>query len=241
MKYFTRLQSQVIFLLFFFAYLPSLQAQLCCCAGETVPDTFGDCNATCSFDYMTGDFADGACSLPVGLTKFVGTANKSSHVLLNWQTANESNNLGFEVERADVDLEWRTIDFVEGAGTRSVATDYSFVDRTPFIGNNYYRLKQVDFDGTATYSEVITVNSEETQNGIATVFPTVAREQLYIRYDSELASSAYAAIYDVNGYLITELEVATSVVDISGLKPGHYVVVFNYEGQTFTERFLRSK
>ena len=239
-KHFTR---PLAFVLIIFTFsVAELQAQTCCCdSGIEVPQTEFDCFTTCAFNFGESG-VDGPCApAPVTMVSFAGNPEKGSNVLLRWETATESENSGFEVERADANLNWRNIRFVTGGGTRTEAAQYSFQDRTPFIGTNLYRLKQIDFDGTATYSEVITVDSEGAQAGVATVFPTVAQDELYIRYRSEPESSASAAIYNINGRLARTLKAATSVVNVSDLEAGHYVVVFTHEGKTYTERFLKNR
>jgi len=77
--------------------------------------------------------------------------------MLEWITATETNNLGFEVERKLAALGWITIGFVEGKGTTTEIQNYRFIDEG-ISGNVYYRLKQVDYDGSITYSEEIEVN-----------------------------------------------------------------------------------
>lgn len=92
--------------------------------------------------------------LPVELTSFtssvIGTAVK-----LNWSTASEINNKGFEVERRVANqTEWQNIGFVQGAGTSSSANEYSYTDK-PGTGKFQYRLRQIDFDGTFAYSQIV--------------------------------------------------------------------------------------
>jgi choice-of-anchor B domain-containing protein len=105
-------------------------------------------------DMQTGlyifDFDDGT---PVELTSFTAVANKNS-VKLNWSTATESNNFGFEVERKS-DNEFVTIGFVSGSGTTTETHNYSFTDIGLDDGIYYYRLKQIDLDGKFSYSDVV--------------------------------------------------------------------------------------
>jgi hypothetical protein len=96
--------------------------------------------------------------VPVELTSFTGNVNNLGQVILNWQTATELNNQGFEIERRIESSEFRTIAFVEGAGTVTEIRNYSFIDKTADQGINYYRLKQVDFDGTFAYSDEVEVD-----------------------------------------------------------------------------------
>ncbi len=95
--------------------------------------------------------------VPVELTSFTGSTNSLGQVILNWQTATETNNRIFEVERKDAVNDFSTIGFVRGAGTTSEPQNYSFVDKNVTPGNYSYRLKQIDFDGRFEYSEAIEI------------------------------------------------------------------------------------
>ncbi len=95
--------------------------------------------------------------LPVELVDFGGVLD-GDRVVLAWETASELNNAGFEVQRAiDEDAAFATIAFVDGSGTSTAAARYEFVDATLPAGAQSvsYRLKQIDFDGTAAYSDVV--------------------------------------------------------------------------------------
>lgn len=95
--------------------------------------------------------------LPVELTSFVGYIKKD-FIELNWTTATELNNYGFEIERSSANKIWQNIGFVLGNNTSNSPKSYSFVDRQPDLGTNFYRLKQIDNDGSFKYSEQINVN-----------------------------------------------------------------------------------
>jgi hypothetical protein len=95
--------------------------------------------------------------VPVELVSFSATKDEKD-IVLNWSTATELNNLGFEVERSTDNQIFGRIGFVEGKGTTTENQEYSFRDNTlTSEGKYFYRLKQVDHDGIFTYSEVIEV------------------------------------------------------------------------------------
>jgi len=94
--------------------------------------------------------------IPVELSSFTATSN-GKEVLLSWSTATELNNLGFEVQRSVDQEEFFTVGFVNGHGTTTEKHNYTFTDRSLNNGKNYYRLKQVDYDGRYEYSAVIEV------------------------------------------------------------------------------------
>jgi hypothetical protein len=98
--------------------------------------------------------------LPVELTSFK-VKPKGNNVMLNWQTATEINNYGFEVQRTELNTKhsaWKTIGFVEGAGNSNSPKTYSFSDYINQSGKYFYRLKQIDWDGAFKYSETIEIN-----------------------------------------------------------------------------------
>ena len=94
--------------------------------------------------------------LPVELISFTVTA-QNQNVLLNWSTASELNNNGFEVQRSLLSSEYVTVGFVKGAGTSSLHQEYFFTDQNLSNGKYSYRLKQIDFDGTFEYSDEVEV------------------------------------------------------------------------------------
>jgi hypothetical protein len=94
--------------------------------------------------------------LPVELTSFTAYVQKNS-VTLNWSTASELNNNGFEVQRSLLNSEFVTVGFVKGAGTSSLQKEYSFTDQNLSNDKYSYRLKQIDFDGTFEYSDEVEV------------------------------------------------------------------------------------
>ncbi len=118
------------------------------------------------FSYWT--LADENDALPVELTPFPAASTSSATVVLNWQTATEVNNYGFEIERQTVEMlrattdEWQKIGFVEGHGNSNSPKDYTFTDTsTPLNASTVsYRLKQIDIDGKYEYSDVVEVNIE---------------------------------------------------------------------------------
>jgi len=92
--------------------------------------------------------------VPVELTSFSVNIN-DNNVELSWSTATELNNLGFEVQRSREEKEFFTIGFVEGKGTTTETQFYYYIDEGIDDGKYQYRLKQIDFDGTFEYSQVV--------------------------------------------------------------------------------------
>jgi len=93
--------------------------------------------------------------IPVELTSFTGSVNHQGEVILNWSTATEVNNQLFEIERKTETTEFVTIGYVNGYGTTTDPQEYSYIDENIETGIYFYRLKQIDFQGTYEYSDVI--------------------------------------------------------------------------------------
>jgi hypothetical protein len=96
-------------------------------------------------------------AVPVELISF-NVVPLDKAVTLEWSTATELNNLGFEVQRSKAKKSWQTFGFVDGKGSTTEKQDYSFVDIKPITGKSFYRLVQVDFDGTKKQYESIEVS-----------------------------------------------------------------------------------
>ncbi len=151
-----------------------------------------------------GESATG--TLPVELVAF--TANVDGDVVvLNWTTATEVNNLGFEVQKAlnGVD-EWETFGFVDGHGNSNSVNNYSFVDASTVSGNVQYRLKQLDVDGASKYSSVIKITSTLAKEFVLEQnYPNPFNPTTVISYSIPTASHVSVKVFDVLGNQIATL------------------------------------
>jgi pimeloyl-ACP methyl ester carboxylesterase len=165
-------------------------------------------------------------ALPVELTSFTAFIEKGN-VLLNWQTATEVNNYGFEVERRAVKSEqlsvnsWEKIGFVSGAGTSNSPKEYSYSDPKSASGRYIYRLKQIDNDGKFKYSQSIEaeIGSVPKELYLHQNYPNPFNPATTIRYDVPQQTTVKIAVYDMIGR-----EVATLVNETK--EAGSYEVIF---------------
>lgn len=109
--------------------------------------------------------------VPITLTRFDGKLMPAGTVQLTWSTASELNNDHFTIERSADGEQYEALAEVAGSGTTNTVKHYSYEDRMPLSGRSYYRLLQTDYDGTSTYSPVVTINNTVRQALVLTVFP----------------------------------------------------------------------
>ncbi len=108
---------------------------------------------------VCGKYVCGAGPLPVTLISFTGKRTDANHVGLTWETSSETNNAGFDIERSlTAAANFEKVGYVDGGGTVSTDKNYAFFDQNSSENISYYRLKQLDYDGTFEYSRIIAVN-----------------------------------------------------------------------------------
>ena len=174
--------------------------------------------------------------IPVELTRFSAEAT-AGIVHLTWQTASETNNAGFQIERRHEETKWTQIGFVEGAGTRSEVKTYAFEDDGLPSGQSTfaYRLRQVDFNGAAAYSNVIDVAlPAPTELRLQTPYPNPAARRVTIGFAVPLPTAITFALYDVMGRRIV-------VLDQGEVSPGEYVRSLDVSGYANGLYLLRLK
>lgn len=145
----------------------------------------------------------GVSPLPVELVSFNGSA-ENNKVDLDWLTATELNNDYFEIQRSTDGIDFEVIGNVTGNGTTSVLNSYEFVDHSPAYGVNYYRLRQVDYDGAQELHYIIRVNNDFIRSGIeAMVYPNPSRiDNLNLRISSgDDHTEIGVALFDIQGRL----------------------------------------
>ncbi len=158
--------------------------------------------------------------LPIELLTFEAEKNDSG-VELTWETATELDNDYFIVERSmDLDT-WELIGQVDGAGSSSSNSDYKLLDPRPNEGFNYYRLKQVDFNGNETISGIRPVEVRSSGLADLEVYPNPVNDRLTIKN-----VQGHVSIFDLTGHLVFEQKTADSllVVDVQDFQNGIYIV-----------------
>jgi hypothetical protein len=137
--------------------------------------------------------------VPVELTSFTGVFIDQK-VVLNWTTATEINNQGFEIERSEDKFSFNSIGFVPGFGTTSEPKSYSYTDQTINSGIYYYRLKQIDYDGSFTYSGIVEVEvPQPTGFSLMQNYPNPFNPSTTIKFTIPEKEFVSLKVYDVMG------------------------------------------
>ncbi|TXB63857.1 T9SS type A sorting domain-containing protein, partial [Vicingus serpentipes] len=173
------------------------------------------------------------CPLPIELLSFDATIKKSGEVTLNWISASEINNDYYTVERSADASSWIELERIKGAGNSSSQINYEVSDSNPLSGISYYRLKQTDYNGDYSYSDVqvVTLNSEVK----IAVYPNPVRENLFI---SNLCEECIVNIYSSTGQLVFSGN--TNSINASNWKKGIYeVIIINVEGVKYSSRIIK--
>ncbi len=180
-------------------------------------------------------------SLPVELTRFEAETN-AQDVLLSWATASETENAGFVIEHAMAEGAFAEMTFVEGHGTTQEAQTYTYQVKDLEPGLHRFRLKQVDFDGTFTYSDVVETNLDVPQHlYLSTIYPNPFAETAHVALVPAASGPVTVALYDVQGRRIQTIfdgtlpaqRKRTLRLDGQALSSGTYFI--HVQGQNYTE------
>lgn len=178
---------------------------------------------------------ENATFLPVEFLSFTAT-KRNTQTILAWATASEVNNEKFMIERSVNGQEFYDLGSVAGNGNSTETVEYTFTDYSPVAGINYYRLKQMDFNGDFDYSEIIKIDNRTT--GTTNIYPTVVSDYLTIQSEE----AAGLKVYNVTGHLLYSayLYDSTSQVDMTDYHPGTYFVLVTAGGTTTTKQIIKN-
>lgn len=162
------------------------------------------------------DFSNPNYIIPVELVSFIASVN-GTNAVLQWITATELNNHGFEVQRKNESSDWINVAFVNGNGTSTERKEYSYSDMNLLPGRYEYRLKQIDYDGKSVFSAVATVDiiAIPGQYSLAQNYPNPFNPVTTISFTIGLPSHVTLKIYDVLG---NEIEMLVN----EEMQPGTY-------------------
>lgn len=181
--------------------------------------------------------------LPVDWALFEGTKS-GGRIHLHWQTHLEIDNEGFEIQRSKDAVYWEVLDWLPGQGTVFNSTDYYYQDNRPHYGWNYYRLRQVDYDGDYTFSTSIALRFKNPVLQLQ-LFPNPVVEDLeYVLPITDFEEDAFQVeLYATEGALLwSQQQEAQSrgVIPVYQLAPGPYLLLITTLQGTFSGRFVKS-
>ena len=197
--------------------------------------------------WQTGVFENLFGPLPVELISFTGTLLPNQNVLLEWKTASELNNYGFEIEKSykNSDL-WETIGFIESYGNPSSWVEYSFSDITshtfPIVR---YQIKSIDNDGSFHYSETIEINTLPVNYALSQNYPNPFNPNTIIKYTvpfvgASLMKSVQLKVYDVLGNEVATLvdeekEAGTYEIEFSAANLASGIYIYRLQTSEFID------
>ncbi len=165
--------------------------------------------------------------LPIELVRFSGK-KLNRNVLLNWSTSMEVNNDHFDIERSSDGNRFSKIGEHKAAGNTTIGHSYDFVDPHPMRQMNYYRLKQIDFDGKFDYSPIVSVDMTPSDQFVSGIFPNPVTDELTILFetDNEAIFEVAYALFSVDNRLIAEGTISSldPKLDCSLLSAGAYFI-----------------
>lgn len=173
--------------------------------------------------------ASSLCALlPIELLDFNVAVISNNEVSLTWVTGSEINNNFFTIERSRDGLDWEFVLNVNGAGTSSEVMEYQSIDKNPYYGDSYYRLKQTDFDGEFEYSMIRHISINRNKDSKVEIYPNPTKDQITIEGDSyELKRISITNLegQDVqNSIKINKLNNSKAIIDLSQLPKGVYII-----------------
>lgn len=175
---------------------------------ETTDNNWAIYDADNSTIWEVGTWTDENTSpLPVELTTFSANVENSNEVNLTWQTATELNNYGFDIERkiAGNNSAWEKIGFVAGQVQSNTTENYNFTDKNTDFTKAYYRLKQIDTQGSFKYSNEVEVDITPKSFTLYQNYPNPFNPSTTIKFSVPYKSHVNITIYDVTGKEISSL------------------------------------
>ncbi|WP_284284562.1 T9SS type A sorting domain-containing protein [Portibacter lacus] len=177
--------------------------------------------------------------VPVDLLLFSGDS-KINGVQLNWISSSEINNDYFEVERSVDGVNFETIGKVDGNGSSSMEHSYSFTDRSSLMVSNYYRLRQVDYDGSFSYSKIISVDRRNTDFAYQIGSNPIHNDVLDIKFFERNDDGIILSLSDINGRILFSKSIHNKVenIQLDNYDCGIYLLIINNKRRRYVERIV---
>ena len=197
-------------------------------------------NKDIAFSYTIGSCSSG---LPINLLSINGH-NEQTVNIINWTTSSEINNSHFDIERSEDGIEFTKIGETKSAGNTTVNTNYSFTDKSPLSGTNYYRLKQWDFNGEFQYSKIISIETKGGKQDL-TIYPNPAKSNINIQVSTTRTYNRTVEVVDMIGKKVTSVTLPanqnTIKINTQNIFNGVYFVSVNDGNGIILKKLVISK
>lgn len=172
-------------------------------------------------------------SVPVKFGELTALIHDENKVQLKWFTITEANNSGFEIQKQILGT-WKTIKFIEGKENSQTKTDYQFIDSNPLRGENFYRLKQIDFDGKFEYSNIANISVKKKQQ---IVYYNSLNQTIEIDSNCNVGK---ITVYSTSGQIILQNDVFNqNSIHLNYLSKGFYIGSFECENKIYTFKIIQ--
>ena len=190
----------------------------------------------CSADEFS--FTSSVLITPITLASFTAEIDNAT-AILKWTTLSEENNDVIEIQRSFNGLDWDKIGEVDGQGTTDERTDYQFEDKNLVNGTTFYQLNQIDFDGTVTLSDIVSITTDQLSD-----LEIGAVNKQSINLTTALEGNASYRVFNSMGEMVANGEFIAikgnqSIYYQSGvLASGFYIIQLEVKGQSVTRKYI---
>ena len=175
--------------------------------------------------------------LPIDLVAFTGEC-LSNQISLNWETATETNNDYFSIERSNDGINWSEIGKISGAGNSSSSRKYFLSDINQYNEVSYYQLKQHDFSGITRTFGPISVQTCIAANEALTIYPNPAKDAININFNGNIEQVMNSEIYDLFGRNMYQSSIYQSAINVENFQDGIYFLQLILKARNITQIFI---
>ncbi|MFI5203481.1 MAG: T9SS type A sorting domain-containing protein [Flavobacteriales bacterium] len=183
----------------------------------------------------------GSCTmvvLPVELLSFSGKAENKT-VALSWITAAEINCDYFILERSNDGKSFEQIAEIDASGNSNEKNEYAYIDDSPVLSEwNYYRLKEVDFDGNIQFSEIVSIDPDGDNDLSLLIYPVPAYDEVTLQFPLAKASTSLLVYNSIGSLVLTKDVGGESSAVVNALPAGTYLAVLTHNGQLVSKKFI---
>ncbi len=196
------------------------------------------CNDIASLDVECLDYLyEPAAAVPVTWNT-VSVSDEARFNLIQWSTSNEINNEYFIIEKSYNAVDFDQIGRVHGSINSSVKQSYSFEDDQFNTTTTFYRIKQIDYDGNYSYSDIVSVSRDDRKEGVK-LFPNPANETLFLNIDAESRVTITDVLGNQQNVLISKSNLSFTSLDIAHLSSGVYYIEIDNDQKKEVKSFIK--